>query len=243
MRNRRIFHDIADRSGAMSGATDLTTSTPALVKLQASSLPKGGSRRPANAAPTVRTLMRVAELKVRVDGLPVVFVFPFEDDVGQGGPAGFDAGGSDIPSLLSNTLEKIVNRLRRSEPQAEMISKPMMSEPESAGGQSGVETVLRVGPLELNLLDRTARRGDRPIDLRPREFQLLRYMMERRDKLLTRARLFQEVWNYKFVPQTNLVDVHMGRLRRKVDGPNEAAMIRSVRGAGFVLNANPLSQN
>jgi DNA-binding response OmpR family regulator len=104
-------------------------------------------------------------------------------------------------------------------------------------------TVVRVGPLEIDLLERTARRGDRQIALRPREFGLLRYMMERSDRLLTRAKLLQEVWNYKFVPQTNLVDVHMGRLRRKVDGADEPAMIRSVRGAGFVLSANPLIQS
>jgi two-component system, OmpR family, response regulator len=67
--------------------------------------------------------------------------------------------------------------------------------------------------------------------------------MERSDQLLTRAKLLQEVWNYKFVPQTNLVDVHMGRLRRKVDCTNEPALIRSVRGAGFVLDSSPLSQN
>jgi DNA-binding response OmpR family regulator len=91
-------------------------------------------------------------------------------------------------------------------------------------------------------MDRTAKRGDRRIDLRPREFQLLKYMMQRSDKLLTRATLFREVWNYKFVPDSNLVDVHMGRLRRKVDGPNEAPMIRNVRGAGFVLSATPLSE-
>jgi DNA-binding response OmpR family regulator len=97
--------------------------------------------------------------------------------------------------------------------------------------------VLRVGPLELDLLDRTAKRGDRQIDLRPREFRLLKYMMQRNEKLLTRATLLKEVWNYKFVPETNLVDVHMGRLRRKVDGPNEAAIIRNVRGVGFVLSA------
>ena len=66
-------------------------------------------------------------------------------------------------------------------------------------------------------------------------------MMERSDKVLTRAKLLQEVWNYKFVPQTNLVDVHMGRLRRKVDGVNEPAMIRSLRGAGFVLDSDPIS--
>jgi DNA-binding response OmpR family regulator len=101
------------------------------------------------------------------------------------------------------------------------------------------ETVLRLGPLELDLIDRTAKRGERPIDLRPREFQLLKYMMQRSDQLLTRAILFQEVWHYKFDPETNLVDVHMGRLRRKVDGPNEAPMIRNVRGAGFVLSATP----
>ena len=105
------------------------------------------------------------------------------------------------------------------------------------------ETLLRVGPLQLDLLDRTARRGDRKIDLRPREFQLLKYMMQRSDKLLTRAMLFKEVWHYKFVPETNLVDVHMGRLRRKVDGPNEAPMICNVRGAGFVLSAIPAFQD
>jgi DNA-binding response OmpR family regulator len=103
--------------------------------------------------------------------------------------------------------------------------------------------VLRVGPLQLDLLDRTARRGDRKIDLRPREFQLLKYMMQRSDKLLTRAILFKEVWHYKFVPDTNLVDVHMGRLRRKVDGSNEAPMIRNVRGSGFVLSATPVVQD
>ena len=101
------------------------------------------------------------------------------------------------------------------------------------------ETVLRVGSLELDLIARTAKRGDRPIDLRPREFHLLKYMMQRSDQLLTRATLLKEVWRYKFVPETNLIDVHMGRLRRKVDGSNEAPMIRTVRGAGFVLSVIP----
>jgi two-component system, OmpR family, response regulator len=99
------------------------------------------------------------------------------------------------------------------------------------------ETTLRVGPLELDLLTRTAKRADRPIDLLPREFRLLEYMMRRKDQLLTRAMLFEEVWHYKFVPQTNLVDVHMGRLRHKVDKANEAPMIHNVRGAGFILRA------
>jgi two-component system OmpR family response regulator len=101
------------------------------------------------------------------------------------------------------------------------------------------ETTLRAGSLELDLIERTAKRGDRSIDLLPREFRLLEYMMQRSDQLLTRAMLLEEVWNYKFVPATNLVDVHMGRLRHKVDGPGEVPMIHNVRGAGFILRTGP----
>jgi two-component system OmpR family response regulator len=96
-------------------------------------------------------------------------------------------------------------------------------------------TTLRAGPLELDLIGRAARRGDRVIDLLPREFRLLEYMMRRSEQLLTRAMLLEEVWNYKFVPATNLVDVHMGRLRHKVDGPGETPLIHNVRGVGFIL--------
>jgi two-component system OmpR family response regulator len=99
------------------------------------------------------------------------------------------------------------------------------------------ETFLRVGPLELDLLARTACRGRRELELLPREFQLLEYMMRREGQVLTRAMLLENVWNYRFVPQTNLVDVHIGRLRRKVDAPDESPMILSVRGSGFMLRA------
>jgi two-component system, OmpR family, response regulator len=99
------------------------------------------------------------------------------------------------------------------------------------------ETMLRVGPLELDLLARTARRSNRPLDLLPREFRLLEYMMRREGQVLTRAMLLEQVWNYRFVPQTNLVDVHIGRLRRKLDGPDEPPMVLSVRGVGFMLHA------
>jgi two-component system OmpR family response regulator len=99
------------------------------------------------------------------------------------------------------------------------------------------ETILRVGPLEVDLLTRTVRRGHRTLDLLPREFQLLEYMMRREGQVLTRAMLLEQVWNYRFVPQTNLVDVHVGRLRRKLDGADEPAMIASVRGVGFMLRA------
>jgi two-component system, OmpR family, response regulator len=98
-------------------------------------------------------------------------------------------------------------------------------------------TMLQVGPLKLDLIERTVKRGDRIIDLLPREFRLLEYMMRRKDQMLTRAMLLEEVWNYKFIPQTNLVDVHMGRLRHKVDLAHESPMIQNVRGAGFILRA------
>jgi two-component system OmpR family response regulator len=99
------------------------------------------------------------------------------------------------------------------------------------------ETLLRVGPLELDLIARVARRGHRELELLPREFQLLEYMMRREGQVLTRAMLLENVWNYRFVPQTNLVDVHVGRLRKKLDAAGEAPMILSVRGAGFQLRA------
>jgi len=99
------------------------------------------------------------------------------------------------------------------------------------------ETILSVGPLQLDLLTRTVSRDGRWIGLVPREYQLLEYMMRHQGQVVTRAMLFRDVWNYKFVPESNLVDVHMGRLRRKIDRPDEAPMIYSIRGQGFVLQA------
>jgi DNA-binding winged helix-turn-helix (wHTH) protein len=101
-------------------------------------------------------------------------------------------------------------------------------------------TKLRVGPLELDLIERTANRDDRIIDLRPREYRLLEYMMRRRDQILTRAQILKEVWNYKFVPESNLVDVHMGRLRHKIDLQHEPPMISNIRGVGFILRTPAL---
>ena len=99
------------------------------------------------------------------------------------------------------------------------------------------QTILRVGPLELDLVERTAKRGQRKLDLKPREFQLLTYLMRREGQIITRAMLLEDVWKYRFVPKTNLVDVHIGLLRRKVDLPDETPLLHSVRGAGFTLRA------
>jgi DNA-binding winged helix-turn-helix (wHTH) protein len=153
---------------------------------------------------------------------------------------------ADIRSLLPSTLEKIADRIRRSSFGCKARPERRLGSVEAPSSENpppvaGAETTLRVGDLELDLIDRTAKRSERQIDLRPREFLLLKYMMQRTEKVLTRATLLKEVWHYKFVPETNLVDVHLGRLRRKVDAANEAPMIRNIRGLGFVLSASPLS--
>jgi DNA-binding response OmpR family regulator len=153
---------------------------------------------------------------------------------------------ADIHPQLLSTLEMIVDRMHGSRRRNGHRAGPppaiteLISSIESLARSSveSTETILRVGSLELDLIDRTAKRGDRPIDLLPREFLLLKYMMQRSGQLVTRATLFKDVWHYKFVPESsNLVDVHMGRLRRKLDGANETPMIYNIRGAGFVLNA------
>ena len=98
----------------------------------------------------------------------------------------------------------------------------------------GEQSVLRVADLEIHLLRRTIRRGTQKIDLLPTEFRLLEFMMRHQDKVLTRTMLLERVWDFNFDPATNVVDVHMGRLRRKLDAAGPP-LIRTVRGAGYVL--------
>ncbi len=100
----------------------------------------------------------------------------------------------------------------------------------------GPETSLRSGSLHLDLIARTARRGTRNLELLPREFQILECMVRRAGQTITRGMIFEEVWNYNFIPISNLIDVHMGRLRRKLNGPGEEELLTNVRGAGFMLN-------
>ena len=100
------------------------------------------------------------------------------------------------------------------------------------------ETVLRSGSLELDLIERTAHRGGRRIDLLPMEFRILECLVRHEGQVVSRAMLREEIWNCRFVANSaNLIDVHMGRLRRKVDDAGECPMIQCVRGAGFMLQA------
>jgi two-component system OmpR family response regulator len=98
-------------------------------------------------------------------------------------------------------------------------------------------TVLQVGPLRMDLIERSAVRGERLLDLLPTEFKLLEYLMRRPGQIITRTMLLEDVWHYRHLPQTNLVDVHIGKLRRKVDMAGDTPLIRSVRRSGFMLHA------
>lgn len=94
-----------------------------------------------------------------------------------------------------------------------------------------------VGSLRLDLLARTATRHERAITLLNKEFQLLDYMMRHAGQVLTRTMMIEAIWNYNFNPGTNVIDVHISRLRAKIDAPGEAPMIHTVRGAGYRLDA------
>jgi two-component system, OmpR family, response regulator len=98
---------------------------------------------------------------------------------------------------------------------------------------------LRAGDLEMDLIERTVRRGGCAISLTPRAFTVLEYFMRRPGRIVTRAMLLKDVWNYRFVPETNAVDVLIGTLRRRLDSVGGGPLIVNVRGAGFRLDAAP----
>ena len=100
-----------------------------------------------------------------------------------------------------------------------------------------VHTLLRVGDLEMDLISRTVRRQGQDIDLQPREFQLLEFLMRHAGQSVTRTMLLEKVWEYHFDPQTNVIDVHVSRLRSKIDKGFDKAMLQTVRGAGYRLEA------
>jgi two-component system OmpR family response regulator len=98
-------------------------------------------------------------------------------------------------------------------------------------------TKLRAGGLEMDLIEQTVRRDGTLVELLPREFKLLEYFLRRPGQIVTRAMLLEEVWHYRFIPETNVVDVHIGHLRRKIDIAGAPALITNIRGAGFMLHA------
>ncbi len=100
------------------------------------------------------------------------------------------------------------------------------------------QTRLQVGALEMDLVERTVQCDGKPVDLLPREFTLLEYFMRRPGQIVTRAMLLEDVWNFKFMAQTNVVDVQIGNLRRKLDPSGGRRFIVNIRAVGFKLNAD-----
>jgi len=132
---------------------------------------------------------------------------------------GLRAGGDDYltkPFSFAELLARLEALLRR-------------------GNGGGRETVLRLGDLEMDLLAHTVRRAGRPIDLQPREFRLLEFLMRHAGHVVTRTMLLEGVWDYHFDPQTNVIDVHISRLRQKIDKGFDKPLIHTIRGAGYSL--------
>lgn len=134
---------------------------------------------------------------------------------------GLRAGGDDYltkPYAFSELLARIEVLQRRKNPKE-------------------AETIYRVGDLELDRLAHTAKRGGQDIILQPREFRLLEYLMRHAGQVVTRTMLLENVWDYHFDPQTNVIDVHISRLRSKIEKGFDTPLLHTVRGAGYMLKA------
>ena len=157
------------------------------------------------------------------------------------------AAGIDTPALIISALGEIDDRVRGLRGGGDdYLVKPfafaeLLARVEALARRSATvvkETVLRVGDLELDLVSRTANRGGEEIDLLPREFQVLEYLVRNQGQVVPRAMLLQHVWNLNFDPTTNIIDVYVGRVRRKVDNHRSYPLIHTVRGVGFCVRAH-----
>jgi two-component system OmpR family response regulator len=138
--------------------------------------------------------------------------------------AGLSAGSDDYltkPFAFAELLARLKLLMRRA----------------TTGPVSAVETVLTCHDLEMDLLSRKVKRAGRALDLQPREFRLLEYLMRHKEQVVTRTMLLEGVWDYHFDPGTNVIDVHVSRLRKKIDGDADTTLIHTVRGAGYRLGA------
>ncbi len=159
--------------------------------------------------------------RLRADGLrtPILFLSALgevDDRV-----KGLRAGGDDYlvkPYAFSELLARIEALARRSNP-------------------NDVETRLKVGDLELDVLTRRVIRAGQEVALQPREFRLLEYLMRNAGHVVTRTMLLEHVWDYHFDPQTNVIDVHISRLRAKIDRDFSVPLLHTIRGAGYSLRA------
>lgn len=158
------------------------------------------------------------------------------------------AAGNDTPVLVLSALDRVDDRvtglraggddyLTKPFAFAELVARiEVLGRRRSAGG-STPDTRLQVGDLTIDRMARRVTRADQTLDLQPREYALLECLARHAGQVVTRTMLLEQVWDYHFDPQTNVIDVHIARLRSKVDKPFDRPLIHTVRGAGYVLRA------
>jgi two-component system OmpR family response regulator len=155
-------------------------------------------------------------------------------------------GGVTTPALIISALGEVDDRVRGLRAGGDdylvkpFASAELLARVEALARRSATvvkETMLQVGDLKLDLLSRTVTRAGRDIDLLPREFQVLEYLVRNEGQVVPRAMLLQHVWDLHFEPTTNVIDVYVGRVRRKVDSQQAHPLIHTVRGVGFCIRA------
>lgn len=153
--------------------------------------------------------------------------------------------GNTVPVLILSAMDKVNDRvsglraggddyLTKPFAFAELLAR-LEALTRRTRGSPQPETSLKVADLELDLLSRTVTRGGRPIALLPRELKLLEYLMRHAGHVVTRTMILEAVWDYHFDPRTNVIDVHISRLRQKIDRDAETPLLHTVRGAGYRL--------
>jgi two-component system OmpR family response regulator len=156
-------------------------------------------------------------------------------------------GGVAAPILIISALGEVDDRVRGLRAGGDdYLVKPfsfveLLARVEALGRRSDTvvkETILRVGDLVMDLVTRTVSRGGKDVSLLPREFQLLEYLVRNEGRIVSRAMLLQHVWDLHFDPTTNIIEVYVGRVRRKVDGQQAYPLIHTVRGIGYCLRAH-----
>ncbi|MEQ8701722.1 MAG: response regulator transcription factor, partial [Bauldia litoralis] len=154
------------------------------------------------------------------------------------------ASGRSVPILFLSAMAEVRHRVEGLRAGADdYLTKPfafseLLARVEALGRRGGdlhSETTLKVSDLEMDLLARTVSRGGESVELLPREFKLLEYLMRHAGQVVTRTMLLENVWDYHFDPQTNVIDVHISRLRQKIDRGFDRPLLQTVRGAGYML--------
>lgn len=177
-------------------------------------------------------VMTVDRMLPRIDGIEVI--------------RRLREAGVMTPALILSALGEVDDRVRGLRAGGDdylvkpFASREMLARVDALARRSATvvkETILRVGDLELDLLTRVARRGGHEIELLPREFQLLEYLVRNVGQAVSRTMLLQHVWDLHFDPTTNVIDVYVGRIRRKIDNGHAYPLIHTIRGVGFCLRA------